>query len=49
MMIATEDTFDAANPAHLAVARDIEESLAPLNALPWPPDEALSASKGRRP
>lgn len=36
LMIATTDTFDAANPAHVAVARDIEEALAPLNALPWP-------------
>ncbi len=36
LMIATKDTFDAANPAHVAVARDIEEALAPLNALPWP-------------
>ncbi|HEX7968828.1 MAG TPA: Imm52 family immunity protein [Stellaceae bacterium] len=38
LMIATEDRFDATNPAHLAVARDIEAALAPINALPWPPD-----------
>jgi hypothetical protein len=38
LMIATEERFDIANPAHLAVARDIEAALAPVNALPWPPD-----------
>jgi len=30
---ATTDTFITANPAHLAVARDIEKALAPLNDL----------------
>jgi hypothetical protein len=38
LMIATEERFSADNPAHLAVARDIEAALAPVNALPWPPD-----------
>lgn len=38
LMLATEERFSTSNPAHLAVARDIEASLAPLNALPWPPD-----------
>jgi hypothetical protein len=33
-MSATDETFVTANPAHLAVARDIEAALAPLNALP---------------
>ncbi|HZU91313.1 MAG TPA: Imm52 family immunity protein [Stellaceae bacterium] len=37
VMIATEDRFDVTNPAHLAVAREIEAALAPVNALPWPP------------
>jgi hypothetical protein len=40
MMTATEDRFDIANPGHLAVARDIEAALSPINALPWPPDAA---------
>jgi hypothetical protein len=38
LMIATLERFSAANPQHLAVARDIEAALAPVNALPWPPD-----------
>lgn len=38
LMIATEERFDVDNPRHLAVARDIEDALAPVNALPWPPD-----------
>jgi hypothetical protein len=38
LMIATEERFSADNPAHLAVARDIEAALEPVNALPWPPD-----------
>lgn len=38
LMFATEERFDKDNPRHLAVARDIEEALAPVNALPWPPD-----------
>jgi hypothetical protein len=40
LMIATEERFETENPAHLAVARNIEAALAPVNALPWPPDEA---------
>lgn len=39
LMAATDETFVTANPQHLAVARDIEAALAPLNALPWPLDE----------
>jgi hypothetical protein len=38
LMIATAERFSTDNPAHVAVARDIYESLAPVNALPWPPD-----------
>jgi hypothetical protein len=37
-MAATDETFITANPKHLAVARDIEAAIAPLNALPWPLD-----------
>lgn len=40
LMIATEERFETENPAHLTVARDIEASLAPLNALPQPSDAA---------
>lgn len=38
VMTATEDRFDVTNPAHLAAAREIEAAIAPVNALPWPPD-----------
>lgn len=38
LMVATEQTFQVDNPAHVAVARDIDAALAPINALPWPPD-----------
>jgi hypothetical protein len=38
LMSATNETFVTENPQHLAVAREIETALAPLNALPWPPD-----------
>lgn len=38
VMSATGDRFDVANPTHLAVARDIDAAMAPVNALPWPPD-----------
>jgi hypothetical protein len=38
LMIATTETFRIDNPAHVAIARDIDAALAPLNALPWPPD-----------
>lgn len=36
LMAATDETFDTANPKHLAVARDIEAAAAPFNALPYP-------------
>jgi len=36
LMIATEERCSAENPAHMAVARDIEAGLAPVNAQPWP-------------
>ena len=35
LMAATDATFRTADPAHLAVARDIEAALAAFNALPW--------------
>jgi hypothetical protein len=38
LMAATAETFSVDNPTHLAVARDILKSLAPFEALPWPPD-----------
>lgn len=38
LMIATEERFSASNPMHLSVARDIDRAMAPINALPWPPD-----------
>ncbi len=38
LMAATDETFDVSNPAHLAAARDILAAVAPLNALPWPPE-----------
>jgi immunity protein 52 of polymorphic toxin system len=40
LMIASEERFETENPSHLAVARDIEAALAPVNALPWPRDAA---------
>ena len=43
LMIATEERFSAENPAHMSAARDIEAALAPVNALPWPPDAEPSA------
>jgi len=46
LMIATEERFDVANPAHLGVAREIEAALAPVNALPWPPDAAPPSPGG---
>jgi immunity protein 52 of polymorphic toxin system len=39
LMIATEETFRIDNPRHVAVAREIDAALAPLNALPWPPND----------
>jgi hypothetical protein len=38
LMAATDETFVTSNPAHLAVANDILAAVAPLNALPWPPE-----------
>jgi hypothetical protein len=38
LMSATQETFRLDNPVHVAVARDIDAALAPINALPWPPD-----------
>ncbi|MGO8846198.1 MAG: Imm52 family immunity protein [Methylocella sp.] len=38
LLSATQETFRVDNPAHLAVAQDILKALAPLEALPWPPD-----------
>lgn len=36
LMAATVETFDVANPAHMAGARDIERAVAPLNGTqPW--------------
>ena len=42
LMTATEETFQVDNPAHVAVARDIDAAMAPINALPWPPDANAS-------
>ena len=39
VMTASRQRFDVTNPTHMAVAREIEAALAPINALPWPPDE----------
>ncbi len=38
LMAATDGTFAVDKPAHLAVANDMLASLAPFEALPWPPD-----------
>jgi hypothetical protein len=38
VMVATRDRFYTANPLHVAAARRIEAAVAPVNALPWPPD-----------
>jgi immunity protein 52 of polymorphic toxin system len=40
LMIAARETFRVDNPQHVAVAREIDAALAPLNALPWPPNDA---------
>jgi len=37
-LAATRDVFETANPAHLAVAREIEAALQPLNRIPNPND-----------
>ncbi|HVZ03087.1 hypothetical protein, partial [Hyphomicrobium sp.] len=36
LLAATDETFVARNPHHLAVASDILAAVAPLNADPWP-------------
>ncbi len=38
LIAATDEPFDTSNPAHLVVANDILAAVAPLNALPWPPE-----------
>ncbi len=38
LMVATRERFDVTNPEHMAAARAIDTAMAPLNALPWPPD-----------
>jgi hypothetical protein len=42
LMIATEETFEPDNSEHFRVACDIQAALAPLNALPWPPDLSVA-------
>jgi hypothetical protein len=36
LMSSATETFDVANPQHLAVATDIAAAMAPLERLPWP-------------
>lgn len=36
LMAATDETFVASNPRHMAVAGEIEAAVAPFNALPYP-------------
>lgn len=38
VMTATRDRFDVGNPLHMAAARRVGAAIAPVNALPWPPD-----------
>ena len=38
LMVATRERFDVANPEHMEAARAIDAAIAPLNALPWPPE-----------
>ena len=38
LMVATRERFDVTNTGHMAAARAIDTAMAPLNALPWPPD-----------
>jgi hypothetical protein len=38
LMSAVADRFEITNPAHMAAAQAIQDSLAAFNALPWPPD-----------
>jgi hypothetical protein len=39
LMAATDETFVTSNPAHMAVAHEIEAAVAPFNALPYPWEE----------
>ena len=39
LMAATDETFQTANPKHLAVAQDILAAVASLNANPWPDEK----------
>jgi Immunity protein 52 len=43
LMAATDETFLASNPEHMAVAREIAAAAAPFNDLPYPWDETPSA------
>jgi len=36
LMTATTETFDIANPAHIAAAKDMAAAMKPLNEMPWP-------------
>jgi hypothetical protein len=47
IMISTEERFDVTNPGHLSVARAIEAALAPVNALPWPPEAEPAPADSR--
>ena len=38
-LAATDEPFQMANPSHLAVAREIEAALQPLNQIAWPIDD----------
>jgi len=38
LMVATRERFEVTNPEHMAAAGAINTAIAPLNALPWPPD-----------
>ncbi|GGF32761.1 hypothetical protein GCM10011611_43680 [Aliidongia dinghuensis] len=41
LLSASENRFDASNPRDLAAFDAIQESLAPLSEMPWPPDVGL--------
>lgn len=47
LMVATRDRFEVTNPAHMAAARAIDDAMAPLNALPWPPETSLRIVSSR--
>ena len=47
LMVATRDRFEVTNPAHMAAARAIDDAMAPLNALPWPPETSLRLVSSR--